>query len=77
MVELLTVQELAIKLKVSPWTVYGWVSQNFIPHHKLRSAVRFNSEEVDAWLKKNHVKGKSIQRLRIEAAMGEETENSL
>ena len=66
---LLTVTELAAHLKISPWTIYGWVSKKFVPHFKLRGAVRFRAEEVEKWLRKNSVPGRSSHRLGIEEGM--------
>ncbi len=70
MQELLTINELAAKLKVSPWTIRAWCSKKFIPYFKLRGCVRFQEREIDLWLKKNISHGRSVYRLRIEAAMG-------
>ncbi|MEI9478806.1 MAG: helix-turn-helix domain-containing protein [Deltaproteobacteria bacterium] len=69
MEELLTIKEVAANLKVSPWTIRAWCSQKFIPYFKLRGAVRFREREVELWLKKNIGLGRSVRRLRIEAAM--------
>ncbi len=69
MEELLTVKELASKLKVSPWTIRAWCSKKFIPYFKLRGCVRFQEREIELWLKKNISLGRSFYRLRIEEAM--------
>lgn len=69
MEELLTVKELAAKLKVSVWTLRAWSSQKYIPYFKLRGAVRFRESDVERWLKKSISIGRSLHRLRIEAAM--------
>jgi excisionase family DNA binding protein len=50
MEELLTIEELSSKLKVSKSTIYRWVHYDFIPHIKLSGAVRFNEKSVLKWL---------------------------
>ncbi len=66
--ELLTIKEVAAKLKISPWTIRAWCSQKFIPYFKLRGSVRFREREVELGLKKNISLGRSVRRIRIEAA---------
>lgn len=66
MEELLTVEELAAILKVSPWTIRAWCSQKYVPYFKLRGSVRFRSGEIEAWLRKNQSQGRSLHRLKIE-----------
>jgi len=50
MEELLTIEELSSKLKVSKSTIYRWVHYDFIPYIKLSGAVRFNEKSVLKWL---------------------------
>lgn len=69
MEQLLTVNELAVILKVSPWTIRSWCSQRYIPYFKLGGAVRFRASELERWLKKNISPGRFLHRFRIEAAM--------
>lgn len=69
---LLTVDEIAVQLRVSPWTVRGWCSKKYIPFLKLRGCVRFRQSDVEAWLKKNTSPGRSRRRLAIEEAMDKE-----
>ena len=51
--ELLTVEELSGKLKLSP----KWIRQHQeeIGYYKLGGAVRFRPEEVSAWLESKHI----------------------
>ena len=72
MEELLTVDELAAKLKVSHWTIRAWCSQEYIPFFKLCDAVSFRESEIEKWLKKNIRIGRSVRRIRIGAAMASE-----
>lgn len=48
--ELLTVQELAAALKISPKTIYNLVSLKKIPYLKAGGALRFNRQDVEEWL---------------------------
>jgi len=44
----LSVQEAAELLRVSPRTVYGWVSQRLVPHRKAgRRVIFLESELID------------------------------
>jgi excisionase family DNA binding protein len=47
---LLTVRALSEWLQVKPSTIYLWAEQGGIPHLKLGRLLRFDSEEIDAWL---------------------------
>lgn len=70
--ELLTVKELAARLKISPWTLRTWCSLKFVPYFKLRGSVRFRESDIEAWLKKNASAGRSRHRLVIEETMKSE-----
>lgn len=48
---LLDVSEAAALLHVKTKTLYAWVSQNKIPHRKIRSLVRFHRGELIEWAK--------------------------
>lgn len=37
-------------------TVYGWVQNRLIPHHKGSKRLRFLKSEIDAWLKQGRCK---------------------
>ena len=43
-------------------TVYGWVSDRQIPHHKINKALIFLQSEIDDWMK--HCGNKSIEKQR-------------
>ncbi len=45
-VKFLSVQEAAELLRVSPRTVYGWVSQRLVPHRKAGRRVIFLESEL-------------------------------
>lgn len=55
---LLTYDQLADRLQVSPGTLRNWVSQQFIPHVKLGRAVRFEINDIQAWIKKRANEGR-------------------
>ena len=46
---LLTVKQLAECLKVSEKTVYNWVRETSIPHHRFGRTIRFVEQEVLQW----------------------------
>ena len=43
--EILTVDEIAVRLKVSPWTIRAWRSMEYIPYFKLSEHV-FNKNQI-------------------------------
>lgn len=67
--EIITIDELSARIKTSKWTIYGWVSKEFIPCVKLKGKLLFNWPIIEAWLVKNSHPGRSVRRLRIEQAM--------
>lgn len=64
MEELLTIEELSGKLKVSKSTIYRWVHYDFIPYIKLSGAVRFDERSVRKWLTARERPGRT--RLNID-----------
>jgi len=66
MEELLTVEELGDKLKVSKATVYRWVHYDFIPRIKLGGVVRFREESVRRWLSAREKAGRVRLKVDIE-----------
>ena len=63
---LLTVEDLAEKLRVKPRTIYQWVHERYIPVVKLGSLVRFSPAGVSHWLKTREVPGRSVRRIEID-----------
>jgi len=47
--QFLTVQEVAELLRVSPRSIYDWVSQRQIPFHKAGRRTIFLLDEILAW----------------------------
>jgi len=52
-VKFLSVREAAEFLRVSPRTVYGWVSQRALPHRKAGRRVLFLESELVEWTQPN------------------------
>jgi excisionase family DNA binding protein len=62
----LTVEELAVYLKLAEQTIRRWVLNREIPFHKIKSAIRFRVSEVEKWIDENGYKlpeeqGESIE----------------
>jgi excisionase family DNA binding protein len=53
MTKLISAEEQAKNLSVSPKTLYSWAKQRKIPHVRLEGRVLFDPVEVEGWLK-NH-----------------------
>jgi len=54
---LLTIHDVAQWLTVKPTTLYSWVAQGTIPHLKLGRLLRFDPDEVEAWLQNHRREG--------------------
>ena len=65
MEKLLTIQQLSEYLQVSKSTLYEWTHTDFIPHYKLPKGVRFRLSEINNWLSKRHIKGRTSFCLKI------------
>ncbi|MBM3250279.1 MAG: helix-turn-helix domain-containing protein [Candidatus Omnitrophica bacterium] len=48
--ELMTIDDLAVYLKVTRRTIYDWVKHNKIPAIKLIGQWRFKKDQIDAWI---------------------------
>jgi excisionase family DNA binding protein len=46
----LAIKELSQYLNIKPSTLYAWVAQGKIPHVKINRLIRFQKEEIDAWV---------------------------
>ena len=46
----LTIQDVAQLLQIKPSTLYAWAEQGAIPHLKLGRLLRFDPDEIEAWL---------------------------
>ena len=61
----LTVEEVAELLRVSPRSVYDWVSQGVIPFHKAGRRTIFLLDEVLNWTSQRDVDRNSGSNLRM------------
>ena len=44
------IKKLSAYLNIKPSTLYAWVAQGRIPHVKILGLIRFNPEEIEAWV---------------------------
>jgi excisionase family DNA binding protein len=44
------IKQLSPYLNIKPSTLYAWVAQGGIPHVKIHGLIRFDPEEIKAWL---------------------------
>jgi excisionase family DNA binding protein len=52
----LTLEELAIKLSVSKWTIINWAKTKGLPKIKIGGSVRYDPADVEKWIKKQNKK---------------------
>ena len=57
MKQYLNIAALAERLLVKRSTLYAWAEQGMIPYVKLGRLLRFDPDEIEAWLKKHRVEG--------------------
>lgn len=53
--KLLDINELAQRISIPIPTLYTWVCLKKIPHLKLGRCLRFDSAEIEEWIKHRHV----------------------
>lgn len=53
--ELLTVDEAAELLKVTPAAIYLWIKEKALPTVKAGTLIRIRRSELDAWLERERV----------------------
>ncbi|MCC6502694.1 MAG: helix-turn-helix domain-containing protein [Deltaproteobacteria bacterium] len=49
--ELVTIKEISIYLKVKESTLYSWVHNGIMPFYKLNGLLRFDMAEIEAWVR--------------------------
>ncbi len=57
MKQYLNIAALAERLLVKRSTLYAWAEQGMIPHVKLGRLLRFDPDDIDAWLQNHRVEG--------------------
>jgi excisionase family DNA binding protein len=65
MTNLLTASQIAEYLGVPVSTVRKWCSEKFVPHLKVGRLVRFRAADVDRWLEKRSVPGRTKRGLPV------------
>jgi len=65
MEKLLTVNQVADLLGVKTSTIYQWTHEGFIPHVKIGNRVRFKVSQIEKWLEKKSIEGRSSRRVTI------------
>ena len=48
----LTIEELAVYLKLAEQTIRRWVLNREIPFHKIKKVIRFRLSEIEQWIDK-------------------------
>lgn len=54
----MTVKEVAERLGISVRTVYSFMERGKIPYYKIGHSVRFDEQEIEAWLEKRKMNAK-------------------
>ena len=57
---MLDIHELAGELKISESGIYQWVNQRKIPFVRIGRCLRFDSEDIQKWLKEKKVEPQSV-----------------
>lgn len=61
MTELISVEELADKIKFNKYTIYRWVKERKIPYVKMPgNDIRFNTVKIENWLENRTVNKKAL-----------------
>ena len=66
--DILTIEEIALYLRVSERTVYDWANKGSIPCGKLGTTWRFKREEIEKWVDEKlsgNVKSESPENIRL------------
>lgn len=69
-INLLTLEEVAEKFKVTSRTIYNWIDRG-MPVMKIGGVIRFDTEEIRAWMKQKRTRGRNKS-----AQIGGDTERS-
>lgn len=52
---LLTIKDIAARLRVNDKTIYGWAAQGKIPALRINGVIRFESDAIERWLQTCHI----------------------
>lgn len=61
----LSVEQIAEHLGVSKDTVYTWISTRNMPAHKVGRLWKFQTPEVDTWVKKHGASNKQVKDAKL------------
>ena len=61
---MLTITQVSELLNIKVSTLYSWVSQGKIPHHRIHKLIRFRQEEIQQWLASFHTKNANPLKLK-------------
>ena len=50
----LTIEEMAVYLKLAEQTIRRWVLNREIPFHKIKKVIRFRVSEIEEWIDKGN-----------------------
>ena len=56
---LLTIQDVAERLKLTPQTIYNWAKAGKLPGGKIGKVWRFRESALDAWIDRQFTEGHS------------------
>ena len=61
MIELLTIEELAKKIKFNKFTIYRWVKAKKIPYVRMPgNDLRFDKEKIEKWIESRTINQKNF-----------------
>lgn len=62
MEDMLTVDDAARFLQISPKTLRNWVAYKKIPYYKVGGAIRFKTVKLEAWLRRREFEEAEFSR---------------
>jgi excisionase family DNA binding protein len=68
MTRLLTVKQVAELLNCKPSTVYAWANSGKIASFKLNGLLRFDSTDIEVWIKECRVAKEDVPKIKTKCA---------
>jgi len=65
----LTIEGLALHLKLAEQTIRRWVLNRDIPFHKIKKVIRFRLSEIEAWIETGGVSLPSKQNDAVDSGL--------
>jgi excisionase family DNA binding protein len=65
MTKLLTKEEVAEMLGVTPSTIYQWSHEGFIPYMNIKNLVRFRQNDIDKWIEDRVIDGRRTRTVEV------------